>query len=106
MYVNLNENNEVIEIISDIDPVFPDVPITERYPPDFIETLIYVDDNANVGCGMVYDKEAETFTYPEPAATPDGEDPEEDISDTGTLTQAEINLEFDYRLSLLERGIN
>ena len=106
MYINLSENNEVVELIPDIDPVFPDVPIAERYPTDFIETLIYVGNNANVKCGMVYDKEAETFAYPEPAAITDDEYPAADIPDTGTLTQAEINLEFDYRLSLLELGIN
>lgn len=107
MYVRIDKNNRVVETIPDIDPVFPDVPISERYSADFVAALIYVDDNANIGYGMVYDREAETFSYPEPAVLPpESENTEEDISDAGALTQAEINLDFDYRLCCLELGIN
>lgn len=107
MYVRLDENNFVTEIIPDIDPVFPDVPVSERYTADFVAALIYVDDSVEIACGMVYDKEAETFAFPEPVARPPAEDTtEEDITDTGTLTQAEINFDFDYRLCCLELGIN
>jgi len=47
MYIKF-ENGIVAEIIPDIDPTFPDVPIGERYPVDFIEELLHVEDGTKV----------------------------------------------------------
>ena len=54
MYIKF-ENGIVAEIIPDIDPTFPDVPIGERYPVDFIEELLHVEDGTKVEIGMEYD---------------------------------------------------
>ena len=35
MYVKL-DSGVVMEVIPNIDPAFPDVPIVDRYPADFI----------------------------------------------------------------------
>lgn len=64
-YVKLNDN-VVSEIILEFDPVFPNVPIEQRYPADFIKELIAVDDSVEVHTGMVYDPETNTFSEPEP----------------------------------------
>lgn len=103
MYVKL-DGGIVAEIIPDIDLAFPDVPIVERYPADFIAGLMHIDDGAKVEISMEYDAETGSFRYPE-AATAPGAD-EETIEDTGSITQAEINLDVEYRLACLELGIN
>ena len=66
-YVRLN-NNVVVEIIPEFDPIFPNVPITERYPAKFVEKLVAVDDSVEVRVGMVYNAEAGAFSVPEPSA--------------------------------------
>lgn len=65
VYVRLN-NNIAAEIIPEFDPTFPNVPITERYPAEFIKKLVAVDDSVEVRVGMVYDAETGTFSVPEP----------------------------------------
>lgn len=66
-YVRLN-NNVVAEIIPEFDPIFPDVPIEQRYPAEFVKKLVTVDDSIEVRVGMVYDKETGVFSVPEPSA--------------------------------------
>ena len=92
MYIKF-ENGIVAEIIPDIDPTFPDVPIGERYPVDFIEELLHVEDGTKVEIGMEYDAETGSFWYPEATAAPDED--EETVEETGGITQAEINLDVE-----------
>ena len=66
-YVRLN-NNVVVEIIPEFDPVFPNIPITERYPAEFVKKLVAVDDSVEVRVGMVYNAETGVFSVPEPSA--------------------------------------
>lgn len=68
MYILLDENN-VKEIIPDEDPVFPGVPIGERYAPDFVAQLMHVPDGVRVAQNWVYDPEDGTFSEP-PAPEP------------------------------------
>ena len=63
-YVRLN-NNVVVEIIPEFDPTFPNVPITERYPAEFVKKLVAVDDSVEVRVGMVYNAETGEFSEPE-----------------------------------------
>lgn len=65
-YVRLN-NNVVAEIIPEFDPAFPNVPITERYPAEFIKKLVAVDNSVEVRVGMVYNAETGAFNVPEPS---------------------------------------
>lgn len=106
MYIKF-ENGLVSEIIPDIDPTFHDVPIGERYPAEFVSELKYFADDTEVEYGMEYNEETGGFEYPTviPAADYDGYVNDE-AEDTGDITQAEINLEVDYRLSCIELGIN
>lgn len=65
VYVRLDDN-VVTEIIPEFDPIFPDVPIEQRYPAEFVKKLVAVDDNVEVRVGMVYDAETGVFSEPEP----------------------------------------
>ena len=63
MYVRLDDNI-VEEIIPEFDPIFPNVPIEQRYPADFVSGLIKAENGVEVG--MVYDPETGEFSEPEP----------------------------------------
>lgn len=65
------QGNTVKEIIPEIDPSIPDFPIEKRYPAEFIEKLMPVDDETEVYQNWVYD--AETGEFSEPSV----EEPEE-----------------------------
>lgn len=104
MYLRF-ENGVVAEIIPDVDPAFPDVPIGDRYPAEFVNELRYCDNESGVELGMRYDAETDSYDYP-PPPPPAADFGGEAAEDTGDITQAEINLEVEYRLSCLELGIN
>lgn len=105
VYIKLS-SNVVTEVIPEFNPAFPDVPIQQRYAPDFVASLVKAPDD--VGLHYIYNKETGTFTKPEPIVIEEpeveNEDVTEEITDSG-LTQAEVNLDFDYRLTCLELGI-
>lgn len=63
MYILL-DNNAVKEIIPDIDPTFPGIPIESRYPAKFVAQLLHVDDDTEVQQNWVYDPETGTFSEP------------------------------------------
>ena len=72
MYVRIADNI-VVEIIPEFDPVFPGVPITDRYAPDFLAHCIQVPDEADVKQGWLYDPATGGFfepPAPEPAPSP------------------------------------
>lgn len=54
MYILLTDKNTAAEIIPDENPVFPGVPIEERYSPDFVAKLLHVDDATEVQQGWSY----------------------------------------------------
>ena len=62
----LDEKGTAQELIPDIDPVFPGVPIEERYAPDFVSRLIHVPDDTEVQQRWVYDRESGLFNQPIP----------------------------------------
>ena len=64
MYILLTSEDTVAEIIPDINPIFPGVPIENRYAPDFIKKLIYISDDTEVEQNWIYDKEKNAFTNP------------------------------------------
>lgn len=63
MYILLT-NNAVAEIIPDEDPIFPGIPIGQRYTPDFVAKLLHVADDTAVKQNQVYDPETGTFSDP------------------------------------------
>lgn len=78
MYILLT-NNIVTEIIPDENPVFPGIPIAQRYPADFVAGLLHVADDTEVAQHWVHDPETQTFfepPAPEPVAPPEPAEPE------------------------------
>lgn len=59
------EKTIVTEIIPEFDPVFPGVPVGERYPADVIKKLVAVEDEESVHVGMIYDANTGEFSEPE-----------------------------------------
>ena len=57
-------NSIVREVISEYDAAFPDIPLAERYPKEFINGLIKVPDDTVVSVGMLYNADDGTFSYP------------------------------------------
>lgn len=73
MYILLAKNHTVAEIIPDENPIFPSVPVTARYAPDFVAKLLHVPDDTMVKQNWVYDKETGSFhepPQPEPKPEP------------------------------------
>ena len=68
MYVLLDENLRVKELIPDVNPVFPEVPITERYAKQFVDSLIYVDDDVNIAQGYAFNEDTKTWEWQDPPA--------------------------------------
>lgn len=97
MYILLTDNNTVAEIIPDENPVFPGVPIEQRYAPDFVEKLLHVSDETEVAQNWVYDPETQTFAEPpkpEPSPEPEPE-PEPDLESIKAerIAQSKTDLE-------------
>lgn len=57
-------DNVVNEIIPDENPVFPGVPIKDRYAPDFVSKLLHISDETEVHQNWTYDPETKTFSAP------------------------------------------
>lgn len=76
MYILLDDKNIVLEIIPDEDPIFPGIPIEQRYTPDFVAKLLHVADDTAVKQNQVYDPETGTFSDPPVPEPPEpGPDP-------------------------------
>lgn len=81
MYILLHDNT-VSEIIPDINPIFPGVPIQDRYAPDFVAQLMHVPDDTEVRQNDVYDPETGTFAPPPPPPEPPEEVVEPSVPET------------------------
>lgn len=66
MYLLLDENKRVKEIIPDLNPIFPNIPITQRYPADFISKLLHVQDDLKIEEGYKFNEESQTWEYVDP----------------------------------------
>lgn len=64
MYIYLTKNNRVKEIIPTFSPLLPGVPINERYPEEFIDLLIEVEDSELIKEGFIYDNLTNSFREP------------------------------------------
>lgn len=64
MRILLDEHNLVKEIIPEINPELPGIPVERRYPAKFLETLLVVADDTEVLPGWEYDSETGTFFDP------------------------------------------
>ena len=90
-YIYLS-NNVVIEIIPEEDPIFPGIPITDRYSPDFLSKCVAVDENVVVNANDIYDPVTQTFSTPAPVDPPDPE-PEQPTVPIPTIEERVSTLE-------------
>lgn len=52
---------EASEIIPEYIEDFPNIPVSQRYHPDFVNKLLPVEDDVTVEIGWVYDDITKTF---------------------------------------------
>lgn len=104
MYIYIEEN-KVRDIIPDRDERFPNVPIENRYAPEYLEKCVYAPDDTDVKIGMIYDPEDGSFGYPPVDDDLILVEPEYPSEPENVLTQDDYNMDFDYRLSCLELGL-
>lgn len=99
-YLYINADNILAEIIPDFDPVFPEIPVTERYAPDFLAQCVARTDeqisSEGIELGMLYDADTDTFTAaptlePEPEPEPE---PGPEPSSGYTITEEEVNTAY------------
>lgn len=97
-YLYINADNILSEIIPDFDPVFPEIPVTERYAPDFLVQCVERTDeqisSEGIELGMLYDADTDTFTAaPTPGPEP-GPGPEPEPGSGYTITEEEVNAAY------------
>lgn len=62
MYILLTAENTVSEMIPDENPVFPGIPVDERYAPEFVAQLLHIPDQTMVAQNWSYDPETGKFS--------------------------------------------
>ena len=67
MYILLDQDLRVKEFIPEIDETFPDIPLDQRYSPEFISQLIYIEDTAGIDYGYKFNEETKVWKYAEPS---------------------------------------
>lgn len=94
-HIYVGEDLSVGSIIPDEDPVFPGIPIEQRFNAEFLKQCITVEDSVAdaIEAGSKYDPESGTFYVPEPPPPPSvGENPDQPAdsgSDGSQKTYAE-----------------
>ena len=63
------ENETIINIIQDIDPVFPNTPVEKRFAPEFLSKCQHFPDDALIKTGMVLQADG-SWDYPKNAFEP------------------------------------
>lgn len=79
MYIYL-QDNIVCELIPEVNPAFPSIPIAERYTPEFLASCIRCDNVDGVRTGMIYDAETQRFVEPMEEDNGQGASPERTTS--------------------------
>ena len=105
MYIRLDADNIVREIIPDIDPIFPAIPIEERYPAAFVASLMYVEDGTAVAQNLLYDKKIGTFVEPPEPASARVPEVEIESEPSAEDDRSSLLIDQEYRLTLLELGL-
>lgn len=64
-YVEISDDaTHVKNVFSEFDSTFPNIPITERFSKDFLDSCIIVSDDIEVETGYIYNKGTNTFSKP------------------------------------------
>lgn len=93
-YLYVNSDFVLQEVIQENDPLFPGVPVEERYTQEFLAGCVKRSDeqmeSEGIQLGMLYDAESDTFSaLPEPEPKPEGY----------TITEEEVSAAY-------EEGVN
>ena len=75
-YVYVSEDFSVGSIIPDEDPIFPGIPVEQRYSTEFLRQCIAVEDSVAeaIEAGPKYDPESGMFYAPEPPSVEENPD--------------------------------
>jgi hypothetical protein len=69
IYIYLNNLGEVREFIDEFNPAFPNIPIEDRYSPEFLDSCLIMEESEfeqrHIVLGTYYDKETDSFYIPE-----------------------------------------
>ena len=77
-YVVINKLKQAQEILLNEDPMFPGIPLEDRYSAEFLAECLVLPDTVEVIFGWEWDEETETFVEPEkPEYVPEPEPPVE-----------------------------
>ena len=93
-YIRLNADNVVMEIIPGEDPIFPGIPIEQRYHADFIAALIQTADETEVEQNWIYNPDDQTFSEPptpEPGPEPEPEPEPAKVAEISEACSAAID---------------
>jgi hypothetical protein len=63
MYVLLDKYLRVKEFIPEFDEKLPGIPISERFPPELVESIVYVEDGTDIAEGYKFNKETGIWEY-------------------------------------------
>lgn len=90
-YIYLNNLGEVREFIDEFNPIFPGIPIQDRYAKDFLDQcLIMTEDeikDRGILLGMYYNKEKDNFYFPEPPVVEEEENTDEIIEEAPEIIE-------------------
>lgn len=86
-YVYVGEDFSVGSIFPEEDPVFPGIPVEQRFSSEFLKQCIIVEDSVAdaIESGSKYDPESGTFYVPEPPSVE--ENPDQPINPDAGETQ-------------------
>ena len=75
-YVYVSEDFSIGSIIPDEDPIFPGIPVEQRYSAEFLKQCIAVEDSVAeaIEAGSKYDPESGMFYVPEPPSVEENPD--------------------------------
>lgn len=97
-YIKIDISTGLVqEIIPEYVDIFPNIPISKRYPAEFIKNLIPVDDNIEITNDMVYSYEDNKFYKPE-----NKQNLQDKIKELQSLNNDLSNQITDLQLALVE----
>ena len=91
-YIYLNNLGEVREFIDEFNSIFPNIPIQDRYSKEFLEQCLVMSEdeikNRGVFLGMYYNKEEDSFYFPESLVIEE-EEQQENLEETPPIEEKE-----------------
>ena len=97
-YIKIDISTGLVqEIIPEYVDIFPNIPISKRYPAEFIKNLIPLDDNIEITNDMVYSYEDNKFYKPE-----NKQNLQDKIKELQSLNNDLSNQITDLQLALVE----